>query len=70
VPCGSGTPLSICEVDGVRRIEAMDELTRRRADDLQYARLILHMAREKPRSAEARCGFRSNIWSCTLITQA
>jgi sugar phosphate isomerase/epimerase len=41
----SGTPLSICEVERVRRIEAMDELKRAIdvAEDLPYARLILHM---------------------------
>ena len=41
----SGTPLSICEVERVRRVEAMDELRRviDVADDLPYARLILHM---------------------------
>jgi len=41
----SGTPLSICEVERVRRIEAMDELKRviDVADELPYARLILHM---------------------------
>jgi sugar phosphate isomerase/epimerase len=41
----SGTPLSICEVERVRRIEAMDELKRviDVADDLPYERLILHM---------------------------
>src|SRR5216684_1029933 len=41
----SGTPLSICEVERVRRIEAMDEFKRviDVADDLPYARLILHM---------------------------
>jgi len=41
----SGTPLSICEVERVRRIEAMDELKRviDVADDLPYARLTLHM---------------------------
>lgn len=41
----SGTPLSICEVERVRRIEAMDELKRviDVADDLPYSRLILHM---------------------------
>jgi len=40
-----GTPLSICEVERVRRIEAMDELKRviDVAEDLPYARLILHM---------------------------
>ncbi|HEX8881283.1 MAG TPA: sugar phosphate isomerase/epimerase family protein [Candidatus Acidoferrum sp.] len=41
----SGTPLSICEIERVRRIEAMDELKRviDVADDLPYARLVLHM---------------------------
>jgi sugar phosphate isomerase/epimerase len=41
----SGTPLSICEVERVRRIEAMDELKRviDVAEDLPYSRLILHM---------------------------
>ena len=41
----SGAPLSICEVERVRRVEAMDELRRviDVADDLPYARLILHM---------------------------
>ncbi len=41
----SGTPLSICEVERVRRIEAMDELKRviDVAEELPYARLILHM---------------------------
>jgi sugar phosphate isomerase/epimerase len=41
----SGTPLSICEAERVRRIEAMDELKRviDVADDLPYGRLILHM---------------------------
>ncbi len=41
----SGTPLSICEVERVRRVEAMDEFKRviDVADDLPYARLILHM---------------------------
>jgi sugar phosphate isomerase/epimerase len=41
----SGTPLSICEVERVRRVEAMDELKRviDVADELPYSRLILHM---------------------------
>ena len=41
----SGTPLSICEVERVRRVEAMDEFKRviDVADELPYARLILHM---------------------------
>ncbi len=55
----SGTPLSICEIERVRRIEAMDELKRviDVAEDLPYARLILHMggARETadPRKRDA-----------------
>ncbi len=55
----SAMPLSICEVERVRRIEAMDELKRviDVADDLPYARLILHMggARENadPRKRDA-----------------
>jgi sugar phosphate isomerase/epimerase len=55
----SGTPLSICEVERVRRVEAMDEFKRviDVADDLPYARLILHMggARETadPRKRDA-----------------
>src|SRR5260370_7639793 len=45
----SGMPLSICEVERVRRVEAMDELKRviDVADDLPYARLILHMGRPR-----------------------
>ncbi len=40
-----GIPLSICEVERTRRIEAMDELKRVLdvADDLPFPRLILHM---------------------------
>jgi sugar phosphate isomerase/epimerase len=40
-----GAPLSICEVERVRRIEAMDELKRvlDLADDLPFPRLVLHM---------------------------
>ena len=40
-----GSPLSITEIERVRRIEAMDELRRviDVAEDLPYARLILHM---------------------------
>src|SRR5271170_5115562 len=40
-----GSPLSICEVERVRRIEAMDELKRviDVAEDLPFSRLILHM---------------------------
>jgi sugar phosphate isomerase/epimerase len=41
----SGIPLSICEVERVRRIEAMDELKRVLdvADDLPFPRMVLHM---------------------------
>ena len=40
-----GAPLSVTEVERVRRIEAMDELKRviDVAEDLSFARLILHM---------------------------
>jgi len=40
-----GIPLSICEVERSRRIEAMDELKRVLdvADDLPFPRLVLHM---------------------------
>jgi sugar phosphate isomerase/epimerase len=40
-----GTPLSVTEVERVRRIEAMDELKRviDVAEDLPYSRLVLHM---------------------------
>jgi sugar phosphate isomerase/epimerase len=41
----SGTPLSICEIERVRRIEAMDELKRAIdvADELRFSRMVLHM---------------------------
>src|SRR6516164_3771739 len=40
-----GTPLSICEVERMRRIEAMDELKRALdvTGDLPFSRMILHM---------------------------
>ncbi|MGB7435395.1 MAG: sugar phosphate isomerase/epimerase family protein [Candidatus Acidiferrum sp.] len=40
-----GSPLSVTEVERVRRVEAMDELKRviDVAEDLPYSRLILHM---------------------------
>lgn len=40
-----GTPLSVTEVERVRRVEAMDELKRviDVAEDLPFSRLILHM---------------------------
>jgi sugar phosphate isomerase/epimerase len=41
----SGTPLSICEIERVRRIEAMDELKRAIdvAEELPFSRMVLHM---------------------------
>lgn len=54
-----GTPLSITEVERVRRIEAMDELKRVLdvAEDLPFSRMILHMggSREtaEPRKRDA-----------------
>jgi len=41
----SGTPLSICEVERVRRIEAMDELKRAIdvAEEMPFPRMVLHM---------------------------
>jgi sugar phosphate isomerase/epimerase len=40
-----GTPVSICEVERVRRIEAMDELKRAIdiSEDMPYPRMVLHM---------------------------
>ncbi|HEV1994402.1 MAG TPA: sugar phosphate isomerase/epimerase family protein [Candidatus Acidoferrum sp.] len=40
-----GTPLSICEVERVRRIEAMDELKRAIdvAEELSFPRMVFHM---------------------------
>ena len=41
----SGTPLSICEVERVRRVEAMDEFKRAIdvSEDLAFSRMVLHM---------------------------
>ena len=41
----SGTPLSICEVERVRRIEAMDEFKRAIdvSEELPFSRMVLHM---------------------------
>jgi len=41
----SGTPLSVCEVERVRRIEAMDEFKRAIdvSEDLPFSRMVLHM---------------------------
>ena len=54
-----GSPLSIAEVDRVRRIEAMDEFKRAIdvAEDLPFARMILHMGSHRdaadPRKRDA-----------------
>ena len=41
----SGIPLSVCEVERVRRIEAMDEFKRALdvAEDLPFSRMVMHM---------------------------
>ncbi len=41
----SGIPLSVCEVERVRRIEAMDEFKRAIdvAEELPFARMVMHM---------------------------
>jgi sugar phosphate isomerase/epimerase len=41
----SGIPLSVCEVERVRRVEAMDEFKRAIdvAEELQFPRMVLHM---------------------------
>jgi sugar phosphate isomerase/epimerase len=41
----SGIPLSVCEVERVRRIEAMDEFKRAIdvSEDLPFSRMVLHM---------------------------
>ena len=54
-----GSPLSLCEVERVRRIEAMDEFKRAIdvAEDLRFPRMVMHMggAREEadPRKRDA-----------------
>jgi sugar phosphate isomerase/epimerase len=55
----SGQPLSVCEVEKVRRIEAMDEFKRAIdvSEDLPFSRMVLHMggSREEadPRKRDA-----------------
>jgi sugar phosphate isomerase/epimerase len=55
----SGQPLSVCEVEKVRRIEAMDEFKRAIdvSEDLKFSRMVLHMggSREEadPRKRDA-----------------
>jgi sugar phosphate isomerase/epimerase len=59
----SGTPLSICEVERVRRIEAMDELKRAIdvSEDLPFSRMVLHMGgtRETPDPRKRDAAFSS-----------
>jgi sugar phosphate isomerase/epimerase len=58
-----GSPLSVTEVERVRRIEAMDELKRviDVAEDLPYPRLILHLggSRETPDPRKRDAAFSS-----------
>jgi sugar phosphate isomerase/epimerase len=58
-----GMPLSICEVERVRRIEAMDELKRAIdvAEELPYQRMVLHMGgpRETPDPRKRDAAFSS-----------
>src|SRR5580704_5943386 len=51
-----GQPLSICEVERVRRIEAMDELKRAIdvADELPFPRMIFHMGGTRETSDERK----------------
>jgi sugar phosphate isomerase/epimerase len=51
----SGTPLSICEVERVRRIEAMDEFKRAIdvSEELPFSRMVLHMGGSRE-TADAR----------------
>ena len=70
-----GTPLSICEVERVRRIEAMDELKRAIdvAEDLPYSRMIVHMggSRETADPRKRDAAFSTlDIWCCTGTTAA
>jgi sugar phosphate isomerase/epimerase len=62
-----GTPLSITEVERVRRVEAMDELKRVLdvTEDLPYARLIVHMGGSRetadPRKRDAAFSTLENL---------
>jgi len=61
------TPLSICEVERVRRVEAMDELKRVLdvADDLPFPRMVLHMGSSRetadPRKRDAAFSFLEHL---------
>src|SRR6266852_2785710 len=63
----SGQPLSICEVERVRRIEAMDELKRAIdvAEDLPFPRMIFHMGGTRetadPRKRDAAFSSREHL---------
>ena len=58
-----GQPLSICEIERVRRVEAMDELKRAIdvSEDLPFARMIVHMggSREVPDPRKRDAAFSS-----------
>jgi sugar phosphate isomerase/epimerase len=62
-----GTPLSVCEVDRSRRVEAMDELRRVLdvSDDLPFPRMVLHMGgsreTEDPRKRDAAFSSLENL---------
>jgi sugar phosphate isomerase/epimerase len=62
-----GTPLSVCEVDRSRRVEAMDELRRviDVSDDLPFPRMVLHMGgsreTEDPRKRDAAFSSLENL---------
>lgn len=62
-----GTPLSVCEIDRSRRVEAMDELRRVLdvSDDLSFPRLVLHMGgsreTEDPRKRDAAFSSLENL---------
>jgi len=57
----SGQPLSICEVEKVRRVEAMDEFKRAIdvSEDLKFSRMVLHMggSREEADSRKRDAAF-------------
>jgi sugar phosphate isomerase/epimerase len=57
----SGQPLSVCEVEKVRRIEAMDEFKRAIdvSEDLPFSRMVLHMggSREEADSRKRDAAF-------------
>jgi sugar phosphate isomerase/epimerase len=71
----SGQPLSVCEVEKVRRIEAMDEFKRAIdvSEDLKFSRMVLHMGgsrEEAIRGNGMRRSARWSTWCCTRTMQA